>query len=124
MPSEACTTDYDTELQNETSNTCAHNKGIDCVCGKKCKGLKGLKAQRRFCYVNTTLNLDSLFTSEYHNNSNFSSTQSQHLNNAVQNNSCPTNISAGIFTLVKNGIKSDRNLRPNGKKQIYILPEH
>ena len=123
IPSEACTTEYDIELQNETSNTCAHNKDIDCVCGKKCKGLlKGLRAHRRFCDVNTTLNLDSLFTSEYYN-SNSPPTQSQHLNNDVQNNSCPTNISAGLFNdkkLIKNGIKLPKSSAEWEEANLYF----
>ena len=98
------------------------NKDIDCVCSKKCK-LKGLRAHRRFCYVNTTLNLDSLFTSEYYSNSNSPRTQSQHLNNDVQNNSCPTNISAGLFNdkkLVKNGIKLPKSSAEWEEANLYF----
>ena len=122
IPSEACVTDYDTELQNETSNTCAHNKDIDCACGKKCKGLRGLRAHRRFCYVNTTFNLDSLLTSEYYD-SNSPPTQSQHVNNDVQGGSCPTNISAGLFNdkkLVKSGIKLPKSSAEWEEANLYF----
>ena len=34
---------------------------MECFCGKKCKGLKGLRAHRRFCLVGSIPDLNTLF---------------------------------------------------------------
>ena len=63
---DAYITNYDKELQDEAigSNIPCRDTEMECYCGKKCKGLKGLRAHRRFCHVGSMPDLNNLFALE------------------------------------------------------------
>ena len=57
-------TNYDKELQDEGPNNLFRDTEMECCCRKKLKGLKGLRAHRRFCHVGSTPDLNTLFALE------------------------------------------------------------
>ena len=57
---EAHETDYDLETRKQTEK----DPAIECHCGKKCKGLRGLRAHRRFCQFGAISDLNSIFDFE------------------------------------------------------------
>ena len=52
-------TEYDQTVRDELSNN-----NCTCYCGKRCKGLRGLKAHQRSCHVSKIPDLKDLFTPE------------------------------------------------------------
>ena len=57
---EAHETDYDLETRNQTEK----DPAIECPCGKKGKGIRGLVAHRRFCQFGAITDLNSIFDFE------------------------------------------------------------
>jgi hypothetical protein len=86
---EGVLTDYDERVQRRKES-----HYIECHCGKRCNGYRGLRAHQRFCHVNDTPELRDLFTHEI-----------EQLNNSAVENHDDNVIGDCIKRIPKKGIK-------------------